>query len=94
MSSIDGRAGLNHQMLRTLQEKHEADPWQFTLCTLMLDGMSIKSEVRWNKQRGRMVGLVDLGETAVEEEEEDSAEYATEALVVMAVGVVGHWKRL
>ena len=54
----------------------------------MLDGMSINSDVRWSKQRGRMVGLVDLGETAMEEEQ-DSTDYATEALVVMAVGVIG-----
>ena len=60
-SNIDGRAGINSQMLQTLQEEHDKDPWQYTLCMLVIDGMSIRSEVRWNQKRGCMDGLVDLG---------------------------------
>ena len=54
----------------------------------MLDGMAIRKRLDWDPKRQEMVGFVDLGAGSLDG---DPGE-ATEALVVMAVGLQGQWK--
>ena len=75
-------------MLQFLAQKRVENPGQFSRCGIMLDGMSIRKQVDWDEKRKKMVGFVDLGTGEVQN---DAAE-ATEALVVMAVGLQAHWK--
>ena len=52
--------------------------------------MSIRSMMEWDSSSNRMMGFVDLGLNLGNNA--DSDQLATEVLVVMAVGLVGHWK--
>lgn len=52
----------------------------------MCDAMAIRREIEWDAARKVHVGFVDFGDGPVDEVE------ATEALVFMAVGLVGSWK--
>jgi len=95
MSSLDGRPGFNRQILQALHDKHAQDPWQYTLCSIMIDGMSMRSHLEYDPSSGRMVGFTDLGLTSVGDVVQDncdSADLATEALVILVVGLMGYWK--
>ena len=55
----------------------------------MIDGMSIRKHVDWDPVQQKMVGFTDLGAGPLDS---DSQQEATEVLVIMAVGLTGHWK--
>ena len=57
----------------------------------MLDGMAIKSQVDWDQYSQTMIGFCDLGSGRSHVLGEQPT-VASEALVMMAVGLVGHWK--
>ena len=59
---------------------------KYRYCTIMIDEMSMKKNVQWDRVAGRFVGYVDMGF------DEDSTEEASKALVVLAVGLIGRWK--
>ena len=71
-----------------LKEKRLKEPNYYQRCSLMIDGMSIRKHIDWDSRRQQMVGFVDLGSGSLAC---DLAE-AREALVIMAVGLVGNWK--
>lgn len=89
---MNGQPGFNRQIIDTLKDKHEKDPWQYTLCSVMVDGMAIKSHLQWDPHTQRMMGFTDLGLASRDGGHDDSDEVATEALVILVVGLVGHWK--
>jgi len=57
----------------------------------MIDSMSIRTDVRWDASRKCMRGYVNHGHS-VADVDFDTSEVATEALVILAVGILGHWK--
>jgi hypothetical protein len=54
----------------------------------MIDGMSIRKQADWDPKRKQMVGFVDLGSGSIE----NDAPMAREVIVILAVGIQGHWK--
>ena len=54
----------------------------------MIDGMSIRRHVDYDPKTQSMTGFVDLGLGPLEN---DACE-AREAIVILAVGITGHWK--
>ena len=90
MSNLDGKPGFNRQILNALREKHLSDPWQYTLCSVMVDSMAIKNHIEWDQNAGSMTGFVNLELSSVQDT--DSDEVAPEAVVILAVGLLGHWK--
>jgi len=55
----------------------------------MIDGMSIRKRVDWDEKQQKMIGFTDIGAGSLDS---DCQEEASEVLVVMAVGLTGHWK--
>jgi len=53
----------------------------------MIDGMAIKKHIAYDRIRKESIGYVDLGSGPA-----DDGEEATEALVIMAVGLKSRWK--
>ena len=74
-------------MLKSLREGENG--WQYDICGVCIDGMSIKTVLEWDQHKSKMVGLVDFGPN-VDLPGEDKP--AQEALVIMAVGVRSAWK--
>ena len=56
-------------------------------CVLLLDEMSIKKQVQWDRRNNKFVGHVDYGAVKAEEAETE----ATNALVFMAAGLQKPW---
>ena len=90
LSGIDYHPGFSEQVFTSLQKKAVGtDGWQYRSCSVMIDGMSLRKHIDWDQKRQKMVGFTDLGAGAIDS---DSQEEATEVIVVMAVGLTGHWK--
>ena len=91
LSAVDSRPGFSAQVFSYLQQKASSntESWQYKSCSVMLDGMSIRKHVDWDVTQQKMVGFTDLGAGSLDS---DSQHEATEALVIMAVGLTGHWK--
>ena len=83
---MDAKPGLNTMMLDMLRKKQEADPVKYGRVALMLDAMANKKHVQYNPHTQRMSGFVDMGDGINE------TDVATEALLLMVVGLQGHWK--
>ena len=69
-----------NQLTNTLDENQKD-------CALLLDEMSIKKEVLWDKKNKKFAGNTDYGSILVEEQDS----IATNALVFMAVGLKEPW---
>ena len=83
MSNIRSNPGISDQVLMMLKSEVEKDPANYGNCSLMLDGMAILKHLHWDPKRKEVVGFVDLGACSLD----GDAGEATEALVVMAVGI-------
>ena len=88
MGNISSQPGISTQVLDMLRDKQQQDPYNYSYCSLMIDGMSIRKHIDWDPKRKEMVGFVDLGTGSLEN---DVAE-AREAIVILAVGLKGYWK--
>ena len=58
----------------------------------MIDGMSIKSHLQWDSNTKQMTGYVDMGIGSGVDDTDGRSDIATQAVVLLAVGLVGHWK--
>ena len=90
LSTIDSRPGFSEQVFSFLKDKVQGEnSWQYKSCSVMIDGMSIRKHIDWDPVQQKMIGFTDLGAGSLDS---DSQQEATEALVIMAVGLTGHWK--
>ena len=87
-SSVDCEPGFFIDVFKELQRKSRENE-QFRECALMFDGVYIKSGLVYNHSKGVYEGFETFGDNIIASEEE---KIATEALVIMLVGLKGHWK--
>ena len=67
----------------------DPESWQYEHCCLVIDGMKIKKAMDYDATSMEYTGSVDLGEGF----SQTTDELATEALIFMAVGCKGNWKK-
>lgn len=91
LTGIDGKPGFSKQSIDHLKNalNEGKNKWQYDRCTLLLDGMKIKKRLDYDHHVSSYTGFVDWGDGF----SNDSEEMATEALVIMAVGIQGRWKQ-
>jgi hypothetical protein len=90
LSGINYQPGFSEQVFTSLADKVKGpNGWQYKSCSVMIDGMSIRKHVDWDSKQQKMMGFTDLGAGPIDN---DSQQEASEALVIMAVGITGHWK--
>ena len=76
-------------MFDTLKEKVDSGDDQYRYCSLMIYGMCLKKKVVWDPSSQQMMGFVDLESGPLDS---DELPIASEAIVIMAVGLLGNWK--
>jgi hypothetical protein len=86
MRNVQAQPGLNASILDMLGKHVKQDPVKYGKVALMIDAMALKKHVSFDPTTQRSIGYVDLGFGSSEEE------VASEALVLMVVGLMGHWK--
>ena len=88
LSTVDDKPGVCQYSIESLRKHIQEDPNNYNTCTLMIDEMSIKKQTTWVPCEQKFVGYVDLGgQIGV-----DTEKVATNALVIMAVGMKKKWK--
>ena len=89
LSHVDGRPGLSTHAFQLIDNLRKGpNGWQYSMCAVTIDGMSLKAGIDWDPKSSKMVGNVNFGDDL----DQEGRVKATEALVVMAVGIKGHWK--
>ena len=83
-SAVSGEPGFTKGVFEMLKEKCMAG--ENIICSLLMDEMAIRKHVEWDGTKFR--GHVDLGT----EIDDISTSVASEAFVLMLVGMNGHWK--
>ncbi|XP_032641597.1 DNA transposase THAP9 [Chelonoidis abingdonii] len=89
LSNDEGSPGFSNSIFFHLQQRVEQGEQAYQYCSLMIEGMALKKQLEWDPVTQRLVGFVDLGAGALDA---DEAPLASEAIVLMAVGVLGHWR--
>ncbi|XP_030072181.1 DNA transposase THAP9 [Microcaecilia unicolor] len=86
LKTEDDGPGINCAVLQALMQRKEEKPEKYTRVCLLLDTVALRPCVSFDAARTEMVGFIDLGKGA------GTQEVATEALLLLLVGVVSHWK--
>lgn len=88
---VDGWPGFTYEAVEHLKQTHQVKGDGEKLCSIMLDGMTIRKKCHLDSKSGKLIGYDDFGNrpTALEA---DDAPLATDALVLMAVGLAAPWK--
>lgn len=84
-SSVNAEPGFHKEIISFLKNLPSDDKD----CNMIFDSMSIRQQLLWNEQEGKIVGYVDYGND-IHIEEKDSL--ANESLVFMLVAFNGKWK--
>ncbi|XP_029471724.1 DNA transposase THAP9 [Rhinatrema bivittatum] len=82
----DDRPGINAVMLQALIQRKAENPQEYTRASLLLNTVALRPHLSFDPVSREMVGFIDLGKGA------GTQELASEALLFLLVGVVGHWK--
>ncbi|XP_006110960.2 DNA transposase THAP9 isoform X2 [Pelodiscus sinensis] len=85
----EGSPGFSSSIFLHLQQRVERGEQAYQYCSLMIEDMALKRQLEWDPVTQRQVGFIDLGAGALDA---DEAPLASEAVVLMAVGVLDHWR--
>ncbi|NXT02987.1 THAP9 transposase, partial [Jacana jacana] len=88
LSNSETAAGFSNNIFFHLQEKVERGEQAYCYCALMVQEMSLQKHQEWDLQTQRLTGFVDLGAGVLDA---DEAPLASEAIILMAVGVSSPW---
>ncbi|NWR60116.1 THAP9 transposase, partial [Bucorvus abyssinicus] len=88
LSNDEAAAGFSNNIFLRLQEKVERGEQAYRYCTLIVQDMSLQKQQEWDPQTQRLTGFVDLGAGVIDA---DEAPLASEAIIVMAVGISSPW---
>lgn len=90
LSNFDAAPGFTEQSFETIRRNLESDKaWQYRLSALTLDEMEIRKHLDIHKTTGKPVGFVDIG---CDDLSDDCQPQATKVLMLVAIGINGHWK--
>ncbi|KFQ71727.1 DNA transposase THAP9, partial [Phaethon lepturus] len=88
LSNNEAAAGFSNAIFLDLQEKVERGEQAYRYCALMVQEMSLQKQQEWDPQTQSLTGFVDLGAGVLDA---DEAPLASEAIILMAVGVSSPW---
>jgi len=88
LSVFDGKPGLTEESFSRIKTGNESNQSHYRICAITIDEMEIKKHIDTDKY-GKVHGFQDFGCGPLDD---DSQPQATKALVVLGVGLNGHWK--
>ncbi|XP_009992158.1 PREDICTED: DNA transposase THAP9 [Chaetura pelagica] len=88
LSNDEATAGFSNAIFRRLQEKVERGEEAYCSCALLIQDMSLEKQQQWDPQTKCLTGYVNLGAGVFDA---DEAPLASEAIIIMAVGVSSPW---
>ncbi|NXP86356.1 THAP9 transposase, partial [Passerina amoena] len=88
LSNNKAAAGFSSDIFLRLQEKVERGDQACCCCTLLVQDVSLQKQQEWDPRTKQLSGFVDLGAGILDA---DEAPLASEAIVLMAVGISSPW---
>ncbi|XP_054028493.1 DNA transposase THAP9 [Dryobates pubescens] len=88
LSTSEAAAGFSSSIFARLQEKLERGEKAYCYCALMVQDVPLQRQQEWELQGRRRAGFIDLGTGALDA---DEAPLASEAVLLMAVGISSPW---
>ncbi|XP_071287648.1 DNA transposase THAP9 [Agelaius tricolor] len=88
LSSNEAAAGFSSDIFLRLQEKVERGDQACSCCAVLVQDVSLQKQQEWDPRSKQLSGFVDLGAGILDA---DEAPLASEAIVLMAVGISSPW---
>uniref|UniRef100_A0A8D1N548 THAP domain containing 9 n=1 Tax=Sus scrofa TaxID=9823 RepID=A0A8D1N548_PIG len=81
--------GFHSNVFSFLQQKVENGDQLYQYCSLIIKGISLKQQLQWDPSSHQLQGFMDFGLGKLDA---DEMPLASETVVLMAVGISGHWR--
>ncbi|XP_027628851.1 DNA transposase THAP9 isoform X2 [Tupaia chinensis] len=89
LSKCKPSPGLNSNVFSFLQRKVENGDQLYQYCSLIIKGVSLKQQLQWDPSSNTLQGFMDFGLGTLDA---DEIPLASETILLMAVGIFGHWR--
>ncbi|XP_036709243.1 DNA transposase THAP9 isoform X1 [Balaenoptera musculus] len=81
--------GFSSNVFSFLQRKVENGDQLYQYCSLIITGVSLKQQLQWDPSSHHLLGFMDFGLGKLDA---DETPLASETVLLMAVGISGHWR--
>ncbi|XP_033265896.1 DNA transposase THAP9 isoform X3 [Orcinus orca] len=81
--------GFSSNVFSFLQRKVENGDQLYQYCSLIIKGISLKQQLQWDPSSHHLLGFMDFGLGKLDA---DETPLASETILLMAVGISGHWR--
>lgn len=89
LSKCKPSPGFNSNIFSFLQQRVENGDQLYQYCSLIIKGISLKEQLQWDPSSHHLQGFMDFGLGKLDA---DEMPLASETILLMAVGVSGHWR--
>ncbi|KAM7155727.1 DNA transposase THAP9 isoform 2-T2 [Molossus nigricans] len=89
LSKCKSSPGFNSNSFSFLQQRVENGDQQYQYCSLIIKGISLKQQLQWDPSSQHLQGFMDFGLGKLDA---DEMPLASETILLMAVGICGHWR--
>ncbi|XP_053452729.1 DNA transposase THAP9 isoform X2 [Nycticebus coucang] len=88
LSKSQPSPGFNSNIFSSLQQRVENGDQLYQYCSLIIKGVSLKQQLQWDPSSHSLQGFMDFGLGKLDA---DETPLASETVLLMAVGIFGHW---
>lgn len=89
LSKCKPSPGFNSNVFSFLQRRVENGDQLYQYCSLIIKGVSLKQQLQWDPSSHHLQGFMDFGLGILDA---DETPLASETILLMAVGISGHWR--
>ncbi|XP_003477736.2 DNA transposase THAP9 isoform X2 [Cavia porcellus] len=89
LSKCKPSPGFNSNIFSLLQERVESGDQRYQYCSLIIKSIPLKQKLQWDSSTQSLQGFMDFGLGKLDA---DETPLATETVVLMGVGIFGHWR--
>ncbi|XP_008691521.2 DNA transposase THAP9 isoform X2 [Ursus americanus] len=89
LSKCKPSPGFNSNIFSFLQRRVENGDQLYQYCSLIIKGISLKQQLQWDPSNHHLQGFMDFGLGILDA---DETPLASETVLLMAVGISGHWR--
>ncbi|XP_016011686.1 DNA transposase THAP9 isoform X3 [Rousettus aegyptiacus] len=89
LSKCKSSPGFNSNIFSLLQQRVENGDQLYQYCSLIIKGISLKQQLQWDPSSHHLQGFMDFGLGKLDA---DEMPLASETILLMAVGIYGHWR--
>ncbi|XP_069341666.1 DNA transposase THAP9 [Eulemur rufifrons] len=89
LSKCQPSPGFDSNVFAFLQRRVEGGDQLYQYCSLIIKGVSLEQQLQWDPRSHSLQGFMDFGLGKLDA---DETPLASETILLMAVGIFGHWR--